>query len=76
VESGELQRVRPSLASIALIQRNQHGQRQWLAQWTENWQGYHFVGGHKRPDESFRDCVIRVAEELLLAEGTDLLGGF
>jgi hypothetical protein len=65
--------MRQSLASIALIQRNQ---RQWLAQWTENWQGYHFVGGHKRPDESFRDCVIRVAEELLLAEGTDLLGCF
>jgi 8-oxo-dGTP pyrophosphatase MutT (NUDIX family) len=66
--------MRKSLASIALIQRSQHGRRQWLAQWNEHWQRYSFVGGHKRPDESFRDCMIReIAEELLLGEGRDFL---
>jgi 8-oxo-dGTP pyrophosphatase MutT (NUDIX family) len=40
----------------------------------EHWQRYSFVGGHKRPDESFRDCMIReIAEELLLGEGRDFL---
>jgi 8-oxo-dGTP pyrophosphatase MutT (NUDIX family) len=64
--------MRESVASIALIQRDHDGHRQWLAQWNENWQRYSFVGGHKHPDESFRQCVIReTAEELQLAEGID-----
>jgi len=66
--------MRQSLAAIALIQRNQHGQRQWLAQWNTNWRRYSFVGGHKHPDESFRQCVIReIGEELQLAANSDFL---
>ena len=64
--------MRESVASIALIQRDHNGRRQWLAQWNKNWRRYSFVGGHKRPDESFRQCVIReTTEELQLAEGID-----
>ena len=64
--------MRESIAAAALIRREQDGQTYWLAQWNLHWQRYHFVGGHKRPHESFRECVIReVREELGLCEGAD-----
>jgi 8-oxo-dGTP pyrophosphatase MutT (NUDIX family) len=64
--------MRLSEAAVALIRREQDGRTSWLAQWNRNWQAYHFVGGHRRPGESFRDCLVReIAEELHLREGND-----
>ncbi len=64
--------MRQSIAAIALIRREHAGQMQWLAQWNRNWKRYSFVGGHKRSNESFRECVAReVAEELNLVEAID-----
>jgi 8-oxo-dGTP pyrophosphatase MutT (NUDIX family) len=64
--------MRRSEAAVALIRRAQDGQTLWLAQWNDKWQAYHFVSGHKRPDESFRECLVReIAEELQLGLGTD-----
>ncbi len=63
--------MRQSIASIALIRRGQGLNTLWLAQWNRRWRCYHFVGGHKHDDESFRQCVIReVTEELEIAEGS------
>lgn len=64
--------MRESVGAVALICKEQEDQVLWLAQWNTNWQRYHFVGGHKRPNESFRDCILReVGEELRLTEGVD-----
>jgi len=64
--------MRRSTAAIALIRRDQHGQTLWLAQWNARWNAYHFVGGHKRAAETFRDCLLReVAEELDLLHPSD-----
>ena len=66
--------MRQSVASIALIRREANGQTQWLAQWNKAWKSFSFVGGHKRDDESFRECVVReIEEELGLREGQDVL---
>ncbi|MBX7169259.1 MAG: TIR domain-containing protein, partial [Pirellulales bacterium] len=63
-----------SIASIALIRREAEGQTLWLAQWNEGWQSYHFVGGHKHEDETFRDCIVReIDEELGLREAADVV---
>ena len=62
--------LRKSIASIALIRKEDQGQTLWLVQWNENSKLYNFVGGHKRPDETFRECLIReITEELALEEG-------
>lgn len=64
--------MRQSVASVALIRRTRLGRTEWLAQWNAKWQRYHFVAGHKLPDESFRECVVReMHEELGLREGED-----
>lgn len=64
--------MRKSIAALALIQRERDGQTLWLAQWNKRWNAFSLVGGHKRPDESFRDCVIReVFEELDLMPGLE-----
>jgi 8-oxo-dGTP pyrophosphatase MutT (NUDIX family) len=64
--------MRQSLASIALIRRRGDGRTLWLAQWNTNWECYHFVGGHKRPGESFRQCMVReLEEELGVCDGVD-----
>ena len=64
--------MRLSEAAVALIRREQDGRTFWLARWNRNWRAYHLVGGHRRPGESFRDCLVReIAEELHLREGTD-----
>jgi len=64
--------MRESLAAVAVIRRRQDGKTLWLAQWNRHWARYHFVAGHKRADESFRECLVReVAEELLLRQGVD-----
>lgn len=64
--------MRTSIAAVALIRREEGGQTLWLAQWNRKWGAYHLIGGHKKPDESFRECAIReVTEELHLEEGRD-----
>jgi ADP-ribose pyrophosphatase YjhB (NUDIX family) len=64
--------MRRSEAAVALIQREQDGRNLWLAQWNPKWRRYHFVSGHRRPDETFRACLVReIAEELRLREGPD-----
>jgi len=66
--------VRESTAAVAIIRREHEGRTLWLAQWNRNWQRYHFVGGHKHADETFRQCVIReIGEELEIAEDQDFL---
>ena len=65
--------MRESIAALAVIRRLVNGQSQWLAQWNPAWQRYSFVGGHKLPDESFRECVVReIGEELGLNEPADV----
>jgi 8-oxo-dGTP pyrophosphatase MutT (NUDIX family) len=68
-------RIRRSQAALAVIGRRDRGGRcRWLAQWNPRWARFHFVGGHRRPDESFRECLLReVAEELRLTAGTDFV---
>lgn len=64
--------MRSSVSALALIRRQRDGHTEWLAQWNERWQCFHFVGGHKLSAETFRDCVSReVAEELRLAADTE-----
>jgi ADP-ribose pyrophosphatase YjhB (NUDIX family) len=65
--------MRTSVAALALFRRTAPaGRVEYLAQWNEGWHAYHFVGGHKRDNESFRDCCVReVSEELGLVEGRD-----
>jgi 8-oxo-dGTP pyrophosphatase MutT (NUDIX family) len=63
---------RRSVAAVALIRRRYGGPMRHLVQWNANWAAFHFVGGHKRPGETFRDCLVReVGEELGLAEAVD-----
>ena len=73
------QSMRQSIAAFAVIRRDERGQTLWLAQWNPKWGAYHFVGGHKRPEETFRECLVReIGEELHLCEGArlpDLLHG-
>jgi tetratricopeptide (TPR) repeat protein/8-oxo-dGTP pyrophosphatase MutT (NUDIX family) len=66
--------MRTSVASIALFRRpGSGGAAQYLAQWNERWNSFHFVGGHRESGESFRTCCIReIAEELGLQEGRDI----
>ncbi len=55
--------MRNSVAAIALIHREVDGQKHWLARWNENWQAFSFIGGHKQREESFRECLLRLAQE-------------
>ena len=66
--------MRRSAGGIAIIRREEDGATHWLAQWNHNWKAFHFVGGHKLPDESFYECVVReVAEELGLTASDDFV---
>jgi 8-oxo-dGTP pyrophosphatase MutT (NUDIX family) len=59
--------MRRSEAAVALVRREQEedGQTLWLAQWNPRWQAYNFVSGHREPEETFRECLIReLGEEL------------
>jgi 8-oxo-dGTP pyrophosphatase MutT (NUDIX family) len=71
---GWTQRMRSSVAAIALIRRETGGQALWLARWNSNWNAFSFVGGHKEEDETFRECLIReVTEELGLEPDADFV---
>ena len=62
--------MRQSLAAVAVIRREADGETVWLAQWNPHWHRFNFVAGHKRGDESYRECMVReLGEELGLAEG-------
>lgn len=56
--------MRKSIASVALIVRRQT-ESEWLLQWNAAWNCFNLIGGHKREDESFRDCLIREIDEEL-----------
>ena len=63
---------RKSTAAVALICRRQDGEAQWLARWNKHWKCYYFVGGHKRDDETFFDCLVReIKEELGISAEQD-----
>lgn len=58
--------MRVSEAALALITRiGPGGVKSYLTQWNQKWQAYSLIGGHRRLDESFRDCCIREVEEEL-----------
>jgi ADP-ribose pyrophosphatase YjhB (NUDIX family) len=62
--------MRTSVGSFALITRQREGRTELLTQWNKRWKAFSFVGGHKRENESFRECLVReVKEELGLAGG-------
>lgn len=66
--------MRRSIAAVALIRREEAGRTYWLAQWNRNWHAFSFIGGHKQPEESFRECLVReIGEELGLTEGADFV---
>jgi 8-oxo-dGTP pyrophosphatase MutT (NUDIX family) len=66
--------MRQSVSAIAIIRRQVGAETLWLAQWNGRWQRFHFIGGHKHDEESFRQCLIReVTEELEIAEGPGFL---
>ena len=56
--------ARESVSSVALIGKaDAAGRRLWLARWNEHWAAYNFVAGHRRPEESFRQCMLREITE-------------
>jgi 8-oxo-dGTP pyrophosphatase MutT (NUDIX family) len=66
--------MRRSVAAAALIRSDENGRTLWLAQWNPRWRGYHLVGGHKRPEETFRECLVReIGEELGLVEDEEFV---
>jgi 8-oxo-dGTP pyrophosphatase MutT (NUDIX family) len=71
VESSTQPRRR-SIAAVALIRRRDAGQTVHLTQWNPKWQALYFVSGHKRPTETFRECIVReIGEELGLVSDVD-----
>ena len=66
------QPLRRSVAALALIRRVCEGQACYLAQWNPKWAALHFVSGHKRPAETFRECIVReIGEELGLTSSAE-----
>jgi 8-oxo-dGTP pyrophosphatase MutT (NUDIX family) len=64
--------MRRSEASLAVIRRPADRGWSWLSLWNAKWDAFHFVGGHRHPDETYRDCLVREAlEELGLRDGID-----
>lgn len=60
--------MRRSIASLALLARRRADETEYLAQWNADWSAFHFIGGHKLDDESFRECLVReIGEELGLS---------
>jgi 8-oxo-dGTP pyrophosphatase MutT (NUDIX family) len=56
---------RTSEGGIAIVERHFAGRTEWLAQWNDNWKALFFIGGHRQPGESFRECVVREIQEEL-----------
>jgi ADP-ribose pyrophosphatase YjhB (NUDIX family) len=59
--------MRVSEAALAWIQHLGPTGPELLVQWSESWQMFSLIGGHRETGETFRDCCIReIAEELEL----------
>jgi ADP-ribose pyrophosphatase YjhB (NUDIX family) len=67
--------MRNSEAALAWIIRvSANGTTQVLTQWSATWQAFSLIGGHREPNESFRECCIReIEEELQLCYPNDFL---
>jgi ADP-ribose pyrophosphatase YjhB (NUDIX family) len=64
-------RLPVSEGALALVTR---GDKR-LVLWNENWGAFFLVGGHKRPNETFRECAAReIGEELGLQPSDYTLG--
>jgi 8-oxo-dGTP pyrophosphatase MutT (NUDIX family) len=60
--------VRESQAAVALIRERHDADWKYLCHWSRSWGAWHFVGGHREPGETFRECAVREAcEELGVA---------
>lgn len=63
---------RVSLAAMAVIREGEAEERRWLTRWNRRWGAFNLAGGHKKPDETFHECVNReIQEELGLRPGLD-----
>jgi 8-oxo-dGTP pyrophosphatase MutT (NUDIX family) len=63
---------RESISAFAIICRQDQGRTVFLTQWNLHWRALNLVGGKKRPEESFQQCVVReIQEELRLSPGED-----
>lgn len=63
---------RRSMAAVAVIRRRVEGRALFLGQWNPAWKAIHFVSGHRRPAEMFRECMVReLFEELGLEVDVD-----
>lgn len=59
--------LRESQAAVALVRTRTPSGWAYLCQWSDSWHALHFVGGHREPGETFRECAAReVTEELLI----------
>src|SRR5438105_14063907 len=64
--------MRQSEAALALIRRPGPAGVEYLVQWNARWNALNLVGGHRRPQESYRDCLVReLDEELDVRPGPD-----
>lgn len=62
------------VGAVALIRREHEAQLWWLVQWNYESQRFHFVGGPKEGEESFRDCLDRqVSQGFDLRVGKDYI---
>lgn len=57
--------LRESQAAVALARTRTPGGWAYLCQWSDTWRALHFVGGHREPGESFRECAAREVQEEL-----------
>ena len=64
---------RTSEAALAVFIRRQPGKPvRYLVRWNKKWQAFSLVGGHRSPEESFRQCCIReIEEELEIQDGLE-----
>jgi 8-oxo-dGTP pyrophosphatase MutT (NUDIX family) len=69
--------MRESLAALALIENTSpENEPRWLVQWNAGWQRLALVGGHKRPAETYPECLRRETnEELGLVADCDFAAG-
>ncbi len=52
-----------SVASLAVISRFESGRPFYLARWSNTWNAFSMLGGHKRDGETHRACLVRELAE-------------
>lgn len=57
--------MRESQAAVVLIREQHDAGWRYLCHWSDSWNALHFVGGHREPSETFRECAVREAQEEL-----------